>query len=542
MDIAAAVQTLTADTERSAELDRRDREYGGLVPSDRLRDDIAAAVAAWMPPYRPETTLADVRQACAEDWRDPREIKTARLMFDVSRAVRRHCRAHSKADQDVIANGAALLLLRWPTQGTSPVLDLGGRRAERETLWAAQRGDAPRTARAARLAGTRMSQLDWIDRAERLLAIGTLPLRRDWLDENNQPTPLARRALHAACKQAADEISTPSAHEISTDPVDISLLIEGEAIASGDASRLPDEVAPELVARYLDLPLDAARAIVARSFPHASPSDLAKQWGDIGRQAVANALCRGAIALRERYPDPAKLLADLATIGPAYRTDCERGAILALIDYREGWADEPMARSAVDEWRAATDSMGDVERALLAAARQAIKRAGGSYGSERAERVAGTVARLLSAEQRAAWRVPTMSTAPHKAGSQDWLSGYGTHRARRESVAERRALYALCAADESAAQGLISRIADTAHRVPAPDAIARPSASRLRRSGALDKCARSAQRAERKHLAPDVAQRVAADRERVRRLLESGSANADEIKSLRAGIAAAVGA
>lgn len=466
MDIAAAVQTFSDQAERSADLDRRDREYGGLVPGDRQAEDIAAAVAAWVPPYRASATKRDVREAL-KNLPDPREISTGRLMFDVSRAVRRWCGKWSPADRDIIANGAALLLLRWPTQGTSPVLDLGGERAERLALAEFKRAERSAAAAGDPLARAR-AVIAWMDRAERLLAVGTLPLRRDWIAEHGGASPLALRALHAAVKQAADEITPNADVEISTDPLDIAAAMERETADAGEISRLPDVQAPELIARYLDISLDAARAITARAFPHASPTDLAAAW-EISRQAVANALQRGAAALLKAYPDPAALLEALARIAPAYRTDCETGATLALIDWRDGWISEDIARSAVKEWRDASQSMGDVERAILASARAAIKRAGGQYGSERAERIAASVGRILPAEQSAARR-----------------------------------------------------------------------STRLPRVGRLDTCAVSAQRAERPHLAPQAAADVAAARERLRHLLDAGSANADEIKALRAGIAAAL--
>jgi hypothetical protein len=404
MDIAAAAQRHTEQTQRSAELDRREREFGGLIPGDREREDIARSVAGWTDTYRASISKREVKEACADDWRDPREITTGRLMFDVARAVRRWCGKWSKDEQSEIANAAALLLLQWPSNGTNPALDLGGIRAERLAIAEISRS-APSTA---------LGVLAWVDRAERLAAIGTLPLRRDWLSAESDyklPSRLAIRALRAAVKQAADALSAPSADiEISTDPIDIAALIESESAERGDATRLPDIAAPELIARYLDIGLDAARAVVAQAWPSASHTDLAASWG-MSPQTLSVALSRGRIALRERYPDPATLLADLATVASAYRVDAERGAIMALIDYRDELISADVARGAVAEYRESSAALSDASRAILSAARNAIKRSGGTYGSERAERIALCVPRLVSAEQRAAKRATRKRSA-----------------------------------------------------------------------------------------------------------------------------------
>jgi hypothetical protein len=428
--------------------------------------DIAAAVAAYVPTARASTSPAEVRQAML-NLPDPRTITTGRLMFDVGRAVSRWCKGWTKLDRDAIANGAALHLLRWPTQGTSPVLDLGGQRAERMAL-ARVRRHAP-----TRAAGV----LAWVDVAENLAAemssVGTLPLRRDWLAEHGGPSRLALRALRAAIKQAADELQRGAAAdtEVSTEPLDIAAMIEADKSSEAATyDRLPDVDAPELIARYLDVSLDAARCVIARAFPHVSATDLAAMWG-ISRQSIANALTRGAAALRERYPDPVTLLEALASVAPQYRTDCERGAIMALIDYRSEYIGADVARAAVSEWRGAVGDLDPTSAALLTAARRAIKRSGGTYGSERAERIACTVPRLLEAERRAAKRT-----------------------------------------------------------------------TRVRPTARLDKVARAAQRSDRQHLAPAIAQRIAQDRETLRRMLDAGSGNADAIGALRAGIAHALAA
>lgn len=571
MDIAASVATLSAQTQRSAELDSREREYGGLVPGDREAERILESVKGWTAPYRASINYGDVRDAL-DNPPDPREITTGRLMFDVARAVRRWCGGWSRDDRDAIANGAALLLLRWPTNGggldkdgnRTPVLDLGGLRSERMAIALLRRSDAPSTARAARMAGdaatqagtnrrvARMAQLDWIDRAERMLSHGTLPLRRDWVDpESKMPTPLAIRALRAAVKQSAeslrDSVQTDSGRkmrgdvEIAHGPLDITKLREDEAAERGDVVRLPYVNAPELIARYLDVPLNAARALVIEAFPGTPHSELASQW-NVSLDRVKVALSIGRAVLRDLYPDPIKLVEALATIGPEYRTDCERGAILALIDYRDAMIGADVASGAIAEWRESSSALSDESRALLAAARSAIKRSKGQYGSERAERIAASVPRLLAAEISATRRAGASHSAPQRAGSLDWRSGYVSAPASAESVAERRALYARCAADESAASGLTSRIANTCQRVPAPTQIALHSAPRVARTGALHACAKSAQRALVTPIKASALVKLTRMREALAQEIDAPCPDGHRVRTLRADIASTLAA
>lgn len=465
MNIAEMAEREAERTERRAELDSRDREHGGTVPSDRVSEEIRRAVAGWADRYRPSTNPREVRQAL-ENRPDAREVTIGRLLADCRRAAQRWHAGRDADDREAIATSAALLLLRWPSHGDRAPLDLGGSRLNLRAAMAARAAaeKAPTAAAAA---------LAYIATAERTLESGSLPLRRDWIAVDPEtgrygsvPTAAAWRALHAATKQASRDRQTilPALPAVG-DALDIAALVDAERIASGARVRLPDMSAPDALAESMGLPLDAARAIVARAFPDASNADHAAAWR-MTPAAVAVALSRGAAIVRKRHPDGADLLAALAAAAADYRASVESAALLALIDYRDGYAERDAAAAAVADWRGAAAGLSDHQLALLSAARRACQRGGRTYGAEHAERVAGSVPRLLAAEQSAARR-------PY----------------------------------------------------------------RVKRYGALNSCAESAQRAERPHLAPETAQRVAADREALRALLESGSSDAGAIRALRASIA-----
>lgn len=424
MDIASAVETYEKSAERRAELDARDRRYGGLVPGDRAAEQKRSALKGWGP-YRAESAAAI--KAGIVGVADLRSIKHGRLWVDCGRAVNRWASKLSSAERDALQAETFALIVRWPSHGERNPIDLGGlaelQRAER--IAARQPTPARRV-------------LAWIDCAERI-GRGTLPLRRDWIDlasiqaakrgaaaeqggsktsergMSEQPSAGAWRALHAALKQARERSDfkrqqQPS-EEQSTDPVDIAALIESDTISAGERVRLPDTDAPEVLAHLLDCSLDAARAVVARAWPFATPAELSEQWS-ISRDALKVALSRGAAQVRKRWPDPIELLDALDQAALDYRAETEQRAAMALLDYREERDSAPVveriyrkrASDAVEDWRGCTSGMPADALALLGAARSALLRQGQSYGSERAERIAQSVQRVTEQETRAAKR------------------------------------------------------------------------------------------------------------------------------------------
>lgn len=422
LDIAERSAAHQKAEQRRAELDARERAHGGTVPGDRAAEQRRSALKGWGP-YKPEKP-ADIRAGIA-GVADARVIKEGRLWIDCGRAVSRWCAALSSDDRATVQSDAFSLLVAWPSHGggkrkdgsTAPTLDLGGLREQRRARLVADHNE-PTRARAV---------LKWIDYMAALSAEGSLPLRRDWIDPTTtmrergmteQPSAAAWRALHAAVKQSAaraDATPTPK-QESPTDPLDIAALVEIEQQRAAELTRLPDNAAPELLARLLDTPLDAARAIVARAYPHATPTELATAWR-ISRDAVPVALSRGAAALRKQWPMPNELLDAIDAAAAKYRAETEQNAALALLDYRAEQQSAPVverifrsrAADAVAEWRGCTVGMPADALALLSAARCGLRRhaavnGGATYGSERAENISGTVARLYSAERRAARR------------------------------------------------------------------------------------------------------------------------------------------
>lgn len=404
--IAAKQARETERTQRRAELDGRDREHGGLVPGDRDREAAKRSMEGWQP-YRTNLKASEVLRAL-DNPPDARIITVGRLLSDCRSATKRWAARFSKTDREAVATEAALCLLRWPNHGgnlyrakdgteqRSAFIDLGGALAERRAQRELKRS-APTPA---------IGVLAWLDHAETLLSVGTLPLRRDWIDsESKLPTDRAWRALHAAVKQACEDRRTigTDKREDPTEGASIAELAELRRIEEGTPSQLPDSAAPEVLAEFLDCSLSAARAIVFQSFPTATPSDMAAQWG-LSRQRAKQTISDGAKQVLAQWPNGADLLAALADAGAAYRTATEQSALLALIDYRDGIAELDRASAAVAAWRGASAGLSDSARALLAAARAASARNGRSYGAELAERIAASVPRLVHAEQLAARR------------------------------------------------------------------------------------------------------------------------------------------
>jgi hypothetical protein len=463
MDIAAQVASRENRISRQVVLDARESEHGGLIPADRVSEVIKRSMAGWSDSYRPSTTKTEVSAAVAGTIRDCREVTIGRLYVDLSKMVDDAARKFSTDDRETIRTEALLLLLRWPSHGAAGrTLDLGAARLEARMR---------RIANTAPTAALRCSR--WIDLAEILLANGSLPLRRDWIDPaTGYASDAARRAMRAAIKQAAADRQVVAelapAAEIPTDGLDISRMIEAEAISSAEAIRIPDAAAPEIIAAHMRCSLDAARAILARAYPAANVTELAASWR-ISRAAADNALNRGAAWIRANYPDPIDLLTALDAAAASYRDQTERDALLALLDYREyrDARDLEAAKLAVANWRGASAGLSTDQGAILSAARAAIRRHGGQYGSELAERIAASAPRLIAAEQRATSR-----------------------------------------------------------------------SSRVKRYGHLNHCALSAQRRRAAHMNPQQLVKLTHAREQLSRFLDSGSADADRMRALRAEIAA----
>jgi hypothetical protein len=557
-DIASRAAAAGAEIDRRADLDSRDKSHGGLIPADRQQEEAARSMAGWHS-YRVSATAADLAR---EDHWSPAAITLHHLQRDCRRATSRWCQAFSSDQRETIATDAALLILRWPDHGADENgrmrLDLGAHREMSRAKQLARR--QPTAARAV---------LMYIKHAEQATD-GTLPRRGDWYTAESRsagrgarlmPTAAAWRALHAAVKQAAEQAPIAAEQnrpEDPTAPLDIAMLAEQQRSETAAPQRLPDGAAPEVIAQWSDLPLDAARAIVARAYPDADQTQLAAQWGLNDRQQVATALARGAAWLRERYPDPGRLLDRLSDVGAEYRAATERGAIMALIDYRDGCIDAAVASGAVREYRGATAGMPDAQRALLAAARAAVRRAGGQYGSETAERIAESLPRLMAAETRYARTAPrVISGVPSRAPIGDAMHGRGCDHympakqsPRKLTREERQWTYGLTAREDRAERGAVAempltdraRIAAARCRVTTYRGRPLPTATRrrvIKQSGAVASTASKAQRTDRPKLAEAQLTKLADAREQLRRLLESGSGAAEQISGLRVQLAAA---
>lgn len=389
LDLAERVAAEVASTARRADLDRREREHGGLIPSDRVTEAKSRSAEGWGP-YRPSVTRAELKDIRRGTFEDLDRVTLQRLYVDCGAAVRRFAPKWKRERALTLRNDALLILIRWPSHGEADPLDLGGT------------GGTPR-------------RRDWLQRTD-----GTRGAR--WI-----LTPRAWQALRAAVKQASRagaevELNAVESTEVPTEALDLARLVEDHQRETMAPTRLPDSAAPEIIAATMDIPLDAARAITARAFPAATTRDLAESWR-ISEGACKNALTRGARAVRERFPDPSDLLDALEDCSGAWQRDTERGAIIALIEYRDAERSADDTLDAVRDWRGATDALPMEARALLAAARVALARNGAPYGSERAELIARSVPRLMRAETRRARASAALgSRGSHLDGAHDSAS------------------------------------------------------------------------------------------------------------------------
>lgn len=430
LDLTARIAAVEERDNRRAELDRRDREHGGMrtIAEELAREEVQRERSRWQP-HSASVTAADIDGRTAAMIERTRRETLQRLWIDCGAAVRRFAPKFKRDAAETLQSDALLLLVQWPTQGTAPSLDLGG--------------------------------------------IGGLPLRRDWRETVERAdgraevklTRAAWRALHAAVKQAAESpaaraLAVQDAAETPTEDLDIAALVEQEQRDSGAATRLPDIAAPEIVSEILDIPLDAGRAIVARAFPAASTRDLAESWR-ISEQAAKNALTRGAAHVRKRYPSAADLLTDLDTVAARYRAVTESGAVLALLALRDDSerycpADPRAARAAVSDYRATHRDLPAERAALLAACRAALRREGLDIAdaAEQAERVAQVCTRLLPAEQRRARRVSSSAQrqGTHLPGASLPMADTALSGAHvtAETLCARRWTYGLTARDDRA--------------------------------------------------------------------------------------------
>lgn len=435
LDLTDRIAAHTEREARQADLGRRDREHGGLTPHDRAAEEKQRSTQGWGP-YKPSATEQEARQARAGTLRDDiGRVPMSRLWADCAVAVRRWRRDARAHEAESLRNDALWLLVKWPSQGQNPPLDLGGKDG-------------------------RPLRRDW----------ETVAVRSDDGTRERQLTRAAWRALHAAVKQASESPARAAAIEEAELPsgdaadlanlVDIAALSEAEQRAADAITRLPDPEAPEIVAECLGCTLDMARAIVARAYPHATRRDLAETW-DIGVQAVDNALARGAAAIRKRWPQAADLLSALDTVAEAYRTRTESAAILTLLRYRDGRATDTETREAVAAYRATHGEPSSELAALQSAARAAILRqlaatgAGASpdYVATLADRITASVRRIMPAEQRRGYRVAARaergSVRPYRTlvMAEPSLSAAPT---TRETRADRIWTYGLTARDDRA--------------------------------------------------------------------------------------------
>lgn len=414
LDFTPAIERDADRRARAADIIRRDRALGGTVPGDKEDEIVRRAVKAWLAPYRADVTRADLRAATRsnEPATDYRTISVGRLTLDVRRAVSRWSK-YRKTDAPIVEARALMLILQWPEHGSPPsaeypraeLTDLGGRDAERMAWRLASMEPTPsaRTLRA-------------FVELERILRVGTLPARRVWLDaerrDRNGAAMLTRgamRALRAAVKQAGEdlraELESDKRETPSGDALDFSELIERDA-ETVSVSRLPRVDMPETVARLMDIPLDAARALVARAFPE-QIAELAELWG-MAHKTLEVALSRGRVKLRDRYPTVGALLDAVDAMADAYRAELERDATLALLETLTRPDSAPDAHRAVLAWRDAQRYLPDAERAELDAARAALQRHARNLDAETraelADRIARSSRRLMLTEQRRAKR------------------------------------------------------------------------------------------------------------------------------------------
>lgn len=592
LDISARVEARAEQRARAAELAARDREHGGLVPADRDRESAERAYRAWRRGYAPSASSAEIAAAKRGDpIQDFRTVSVARLQLDISRELR-DARAYRDELADVIGVDALALLLRWPSHGSEPTTehpnaertDLGGelaaRMAERHARHAARSASRSHGAPSGRAV---LAAIDALERdAERMARAGTLPMRRAWLDAERQlvtyrqrvpvsypaPTRGAKRAVRAAIQQSARawEREAKRAPAPIGDALDVSAAIEAEQLS--ERRLLPDAIdAPETLARIGGIPLDAARAIVARAY-RAPISALAYQWR-VSANTASVAVSRGERWIRERYPDPRELLAWIDSLGALYRRDAESDAALALLAYRGGELSERDALERIERWQLCAHTLTDAERVTLASARRALQRAGReldypiSYGSELAERVAEQSERVLTAATRAARRTRSPNATPART-LERWSAPDVRTATRGETRHARRWSYALAARSERAELAELASETPRARRrelapsssTPAPT---RPMAgATLRAALELASAERATPRAvrlvkrgeswrEQDIRAPRRATRLP-ERQRARKwapaelalraelraLLDAGSSNADRIRELRA--------
>lgn len=376
IDVTTEARRVEAEIARRADLDSR-HESRSLTMQDRAEAEARRSAKGWGP-YRAETTKADLA-AARENRPDPRRVPIQRMWIDTGRAAGRWAPRFKRDDRETLRTDALLWILRRDAQGSgSEAIDLG--------------------------------------------PVGSLPLRRDWLADDGQPTPRAWRALHAAIRAAVEapgfrgmirERETVSVADSERDAsaidigatIDASAMAQSERVADADvALSLPDADAPEVLAELLSVSLDAARAITARAHPALSPAELALAW-NCKPSSVAVALSRGAKQVLKRWPDSCDLLDALADASDRYALQVEATATLALAEYRAGETTRERAELAVAQWRRSSAGIPAHRLALLTAARRAAeRRKRGAYGSARAERVALSVARLIPAEARRARR------------------------------------------------------------------------------------------------------------------------------------------
>ena len=466
--------TAVSRIERQADLDAQS-ETRQLTTDEIMRAAQAREIDLSYRPSKP----ADIRAGIDGSERRAWTISLGRLYVDCGRAAARYAPRYRGDLAETLQSDAMRLILAWPTQGggkradgtRTTVIDLGGRLPLK--LAKARAMAEPTRARGV----TR-----WMAEADRILTAGTLPRRADWILSDDAPrdiSPLAWRALHAAVKQAAamrafQAAVTQSEAETPTEAIDLDAAVEAERQAAGDdAATIPDVDAPETLARMMDLPLDAARAMVAQSYAAVSTAALAEDWG-ISAQAAANALTRGRSALRKRYPRAEDLLSAIDR-AQAYWTVARAGeAAVTLAAFRDGDASETAARAAVNDWRASTAAMNPQRVALLAACRAAILRHGGQYGSD----LAAQTARQVTDHMRILSRHATRRAAVGNVGTSRTLGDTATETAARMR-GQLRSAFRVSEAEGTAARRVTRWIAEAEARLAGAEVTAATRAARI---------------------------------------------------------------
>lgn len=316
----------------------------------------------------------------------PRRVTVGRVFYvDLVAAMRGpHFKRYGKSGRETLRTDALLWI------------------AERETLAPAIRA----ADRAPNRGASVVAYLRAVESVSRLDYAASMPRKSEWLTTDAHGRPIlsdyARRTLNTALSVARSRPETVAERKQAerVSPVDPSHT--GAGSLAELAEREQREAEPEtgaypehgatLIARAMGLSENAGRALIYDAHGM-TPDDAAEAWG-IARASVAARVSEGRSVVRASYPDPRELLDAIRDAAGAVREYLRDDAERVIGDYRDGYASASSATEAASEWRAEVAGMAPERRALTLAA---LAR---GAGSDLAERIAASLPRLYSAEQR----------------------------------------------------------------------------------------------------------------------------------------------